>query len=134
GEGGGEVDGAEDDHPGRWGERLDEDGHALLPAGFTVETVVAPAGPARLQLAEGVAGHDPVEVRVAQAADRVALGPDQELGPDPDGDAPGPGPRSLDDGGQSGRLARPQRSLDGVAGLVRRIDEDVDRAAAGEAD
>ena len=74
---------------------------ALLAAGLAVDAVVAGAGAARFELAEGVAVDDPVELGVAERPDRrlVRAGSSSF--------APAPGP--LDDGGQRGRLAGQQR-------------------------
>ena len=106
-EGGGEVDGAEDDHLRWWCERLDEDGQVLL-AGLAVEPVVAGAAAAGLQLADAVAGDDAVEGLVPEAATDLPVGEGEELGAEALGGAG-------DDGRQRDRAGRP----DGVAqGLV----------------
>ena len=78
GQGGGEVDGAEDDHPGRRGERLDEDRQVPAP-GLAVAPVVAGPGQPGGQLALGVAADHPIQVRVAEAARAPAsAGPGSE--------------------------------------------------------
>ena len=81
---------------------------------------------ARGQLGQGVAGHDPVEIGVAQAAYGIDARSDEQVGS---------GTWAVDHGGKGGRLVGP----DGVAqDLVDRpvegLDEDVDGAPAGEAD
>ena len=100
----GEVDGAEDQHAGRRGERLDEHRDGLL-AGLAVLAVVAHDRRAGGQLAERVAADDPVEVGVAERAERLAIGPDQQLGADG---------RALDHGDQRDRLLGPQGLVEGV--------------------
>ena len=66
----GEIDRAEDDHPRRRGEALDEDADALLPS-FSVRAVVAGAGETGGKLAFGVTGHDAVEFGVTERAEWV---------------------------------------------------------------
>ena len=67
--------------------------HGIL-AGLAMGAVVAHDRDARLELTEGVADDDPVEVGVAEDAERVELVADQHLAPRP---------RALDDGGQRHR-------------------------------
>ena len=72
----------------------------VVLARLAVRAVVADAGAAGLELAERVAGDDPVEVGVAERAERrAASGRTSSL-------APTPGP--VDDGRQRDRLARPR--------------------------
>jgi len=69
----GEVDRPEDHHLGRRCERLDEHRHHSL-ARLAVRAVVARARDACGQLAQRVARNDPVEIEVAEGADRRAVG------------------------------------------------------------
>ena len=88
-----EVDGAEDEHAGGGGEGLDEHvDHGL--AGLAPGAVVATVGAAGQQLTERIPAHDPVQVLVAEGADRLPVGPDQELLADA---------RAIDDRGQGHR-------------------------------
>ena len=74
------------EHLRRQGERLDEHLDALVLAGLAVDAVVPDAGAARVELAEGVAGDDPVEVGVAERSRSARLsGRTSSLAP-----APGP--------------------------------------------
>ncbi len=122
-----EVDGAEDQHPRRRHERLDEHGD-VVGDGLAVGAVAADAGRARGQPALGVAGDDPVELGVAERADRAAC-------PGARGAWPRrPGRRRR----WPGRPAAPARmaaasSSTGGLGLDG-LEEEVDGPAAGEPD
>ena len=83
----------------RRGEALDEHGHDRLP-GLAVLAVVADDRRARGQLAQGVAGDDPVEVGVAERADGSAPGADQQLAA-----RPGPAITVASATGSSARMA-----------------------------
>jgi hypothetical protein len=62
---GGEVDGAEDDHLRRRRERLDEHRDLVLSS-FAVRSVMPRVCAPRRQLAERIAGDDPIEVGIAE--------------------------------------------------------------------
>ena len=62
-----------------------------VSAGLAPGAVVATVGAAGHQLAERIPAHDPVQVLVAEGADRLPVGPDQELLADA---------RAIDDRGQ----------------------------------
>ena len=122
---GGEVDRAEDEHPRRRGERLDEDRHRVL-VGLAAGAVVAHRRGAGGQRAHGVAGDDPVEVGVAERARRrLALDERAAWRRCPGRRRRWPSDR---------RPVRRGRPPGSVVHPVERLDEEVDRAAAGEAD
>ena len=77
----GEVDRAEDHHPRRRRERLDEHRHRVF-ARFAVRAVVTGGREAGGELADRVARDDAVEVGVAEGAHGGAAGLDEELGAD----------------------------------------------------
>ncbi len=76
-QGGGEVDGAEDEHAGRRRKALDEHRH-LVPTGLPPGPVVADARRTGLQLRLGVPADDAVEVAVAERAPRLDAGLDEQ--------------------------------------------------------
>ena len=96
---GGEVDRAEDDHAGRDDERLDEHRDRFF-ARLAVLAVVTGRAEPGLELAERVAADDPIEVGIAERADRVGAGPHQQLRADAD---------AVDDRDERDRLRRVDR-------------------------
>src|SRR6185295_2732219 len=77
-EGRGEVDRAEDEHLRRWRERLDEEADRGLVR-LALLAVVAHPRAARFELGERIAGRDPIEVGVAESAERRLLGTDEQV-------------------------------------------------------
>ena len=87
GEGGGEVDGAEDPHLGRRCPALDE--HAddrcvdeVLRRRLTLGPVVADARATGLELGQRVAVDDAIELGVSQRTERIGVGLDEQLAAD----------------------------------------------------
>ena len=76
------------------GAKLSTKTWTVVLVGLALRAVVAHPGPAGLELGQGVAGDDPVEVGVAQRAERLGVGPHQQLGADV---------RPVDDGGERDR-------------------------------
>ena len=70
GQGGREVDRAEDDHPRGWRKRLDEHRHIPGP-GLAVPAVVAGDGQAGGQLALGVPADHPIQVGISDRAEQL---------------------------------------------------------------
>src|SRR5436190_10363109 len=103
GQRGGEVDRAEDDHPGRDDERLDEDGNRLL-ACFAVRPVVTRRAKTGLELAERVSRDHAIEVRIAERADRSAVRLHEHLRTDTG---------AVDDGDERDGLRRLHRGTQG---------------------
>ena len=131
GQGGGEVDGAEDDHAGRRGERLDEDRHVPAP-GLAVPAVVAGDGQPGGQLALERRGPTTRSRSGSPSCRAPASG--------------GPGEHeqlaaqqlvwAFDDLGQGGRLLGPDglgQSVEEARSPVEGLHEDPDGAAAGQA-
>ncbi len=97
GDGGGEVDGAEDDHPGSRRERVHED-RDIVAAALAVRAVVQGRRRAVGQQAAGVVAHGVVQAGRPERA-RHRVGPDDE--------APAASSDALDDGGHGDRPAGP---------------------------
>ena len=140
GEGRSEVDRAEDQHAGRRGERLDEDRDLVL-AGLALRPVMADTGCSGRKLPPGVTDHNPVEIVVAERADRIGARLQEDLGPH-QGDVVTFG-RFVDghDRGQSHRLfgrdGGPQEGEQGVgheALPVEGFEIEVNGSTAGQAD
>ncbi len=133
GHGGREVDGTEHQHPRRRRERLHEHGQLVHPA-LAVRAVVPHAGQALRQHSPGVVVDRLVEpVARSERAGRMRLavgGPDHPPGAQLS--------RALDHRGDGDRLTGPHGLADvaelRVALPADRLDEDVDDAAAGQAD
>jgi hypothetical protein len=126
GDGGGEVDGAEDEQPGRGREGLYEDGQ-VVAATLAVGPVSSYVGHALLEHAPRVIDDGHVETdRAQRSGDRVRS--DQ----DPRADRPRPG----DDRGAGDRPLAGDRLVDrlefGKSAGGDRFDEDVDDPAAGQ--
>ena len=133
GHGGGEVDGAEDEHPGLGGEGGDEDPHPLaapLPVGPVGQGLGAPRG----QQAAGVVGDGVVGPAAAQRC-RSARRRRPPAARPADGPArPGPGGRSRwprPPGGPPRCRRRPHRAR-GRSRWLTSLDEDVEDAPAGQ--
>src|SRR5690606_39184336 len=126
GDGGGEVDGAEHDHAGRRGERLDEHVEALAAA-LAVDAVVQHRVAARVEQAAGVVAYGVVEALRAGAA-LGAVRPDHQA-------LAQPLRRPGDDRGDGDRRTGPDGVGDGAelfeARPVDLLDEDVDDPTAG---
>ena len=129
---GGEVDGAEDQHAGRRGERLDEDGHVVLVGLAAARRSGAP--PSVPASSSARASRPTTRSRSGSPSEPSGSrsGPTSSLAP-----TPGPSTTVARATGCSARSATSSSSktlAHGDASPVERLDEEVDRAAAGEAD